>query len=215
MPLLEPSEVVALGLSPKNIPAHKPQTPRKNPQGASQVGAGRVTNYAHTRRGPRNLLSTSSYSSKSDTSTSNSASPTLSTSRFALEAGAEVGSNFEVCIKIPSKRKLAVLQRYERFPDADMATKEARVDIEGMHKKEQEEPVKDGLPKESARETVKPAPASTELEPPTGLVKEDQPGPEEHSKGPNGTSADIHTSDKQPIPEPEAPIVPITSDISL
>ncbi|RVD86521.1 uncharacterized protein DFL_004792 [Arthrobotrys flagrans] len=182
MPLLEPNEVVALGLSPKDIPAHKPRT-RKSLQGAGHVGStgARVTMSQTRRRAPtnhRNLISTSSRSSgksTSNSSPSDSASPTLTASRFAFGAGVEVGSNFEVCIPIPSKRKLAVLQQYERFPDADMATDEeiARVGVEDAQDAGRENP-----------------------------VGENQPEAPEHSDEPNGSSgADIgiDTSDKQPV----------------
>ncbi|KAF3278288.1 hypothetical protein TWF970_004733 [Orbilia oligospora] len=201
MPLLEPSEVVALGLSPKDIPAHKPQTPRK---GAGHVGSStaRVTMaQTSTRRKAlyhRNLISTSSRSSGRSTSNSsssnpnsNSASPTLSTSRLAFGAGARTRSSFEVCIPIPSKREQAVLQRYERFPDADIAT-----DVEII------------------RVGVKDAQEWTQDDP----IGETQPEVLGHSSGPNGlsgTDIDLDMSEKRSTLEPEVPIISIVRDVSL
>ncbi|KAF3088774.1 hypothetical protein TWF569_007630 [Orbilia oligospora] len=199
MPLLEPSEVVALGLSPKDIPAHKPQTPRK---GAGHVGysTARVTMaQTSTRRkalNHRNLISTSSRSSGRSTSNSfssnsNSASPTLSTSRLAFGAGARTGSSFEVCIPIPSKREQAVLQQYERFPDADIATdvEIIRVGVEDAQEWTQDDPI--------------------------GETQPDVPG---HSSGPNGlsgTDIDLDMSEKRSTLEPEVPEVPTVRDVSL
>ncbi|KAK6350159.1 hypothetical protein TWF696_006403 [Orbilia brochopaga] len=145
MPLLEPSEVAALGLSPKDIPAHKRQTssqsgsPSAGRVGRASSSVVTATSSPHTRRGKLNkqlaAVSTSSTSASppivasqattsplASTSTSASASPTAA-SRFTFgTAGGSSGSSFEVCIKVPSKRKHAQLQQYQRFPDADSAT---------------------------------------------------------------------------------------------
>ncbi|KAF3903429.1 hypothetical protein ABW20_dc0101223 [Dactylellina cionopaga] len=135
MPFLDPSEVAALGLSPKDIPAYKSQaSPLRANTSASSVQHYRTRNSSSsvtTRRNNRTSGTTSFTSSGSSTSSASaSASPTLSTSRFTFGSGGETasGSSFEVCIKIPSKRRLVTLQRYERFPDADMATAVTEVD---------------------------------------------------------------------------------------
>ncbi|EPS39225.1 hypothetical protein H072_6999 [Dactylellina haptotyla CBS 200.50] len=132
MPLLEASEVAALGLSPDEFPIFNSSTSspskaaaatrdRRIPQAGGQGGRTAVP----TRRTNRTLTlatTTASMSSRSVSSTSSvSASPTLSASKFHF--GGDDSSNFEVCIQVPSKRKLAVLQQYERFPEADVATK--------------------------------------------------------------------------------------------
>ncbi|KAF3908556.1 hypothetical protein ABW21_db0207739 [Orbilia brochopaga] len=141
MPLLEPSEVAALGLSPKDIPAHKRQTPSQS-ESPSTRRAGRVSSSAtadvsapHTRRGTLSkqlvAVSTSSISASPPLITSQATtSPSASVSASASPtAGSRIsfgtaGSGFEVCIKVPSKRKHAQLQQYQRFPEADtsMAT---------------------------------------------------------------------------------------------
>ncbi|KAK6508252.1 hypothetical protein TWF506_010349 [Arthrobotrys conoides] len=195
MPLLEPSEIVALGLSPEDIPAHKPQTPRKS---AGHIGssAARVTLSQSRRKAAnhRNLISTSSRSSArstSNSSPSDSASPTLSASRLASSAGVEIGSHFEVCIPIPSKRKQAVLQQYERFPDADIATDG---DIVRVGAKD----VEDGAKEDH--------------------IDKAQPEALGHSNGPSGsfgTDIDTDMDEKGPALESEIPIVPIVSDVSL
>ncbi|KAK6512147.1 hypothetical protein TWF481_001039 [Arthrobotrys musiformis] len=197
MPLLEPSEVVALGLSPKDIPAHKAHSPRKSLYGAGQVGskshatAGRVTTHTpHSRR--RNLISTSlptrgsSGRSTSGSSLSGSASPTVS-SGFR--------SGFEVCIPIPSTSKLAVLQQYEKFPEADMATDGVSFAL-----------AVGDVPEEARGESI--AEAQSELPAAENL---------DEANGSSGAgNADVDMNDKQSIvAELEVPIVPIVSDISL
>ncbi|KAK6333408.1 hypothetical protein TWF718_011220 [Orbilia javanica] len=195
MPLLDPSELAALGLSPKDIPAHGSGTPQKN---AGHVGStpARVTMSQPRRQAPnhRSLISTSTRSSKrstSESSISNSASPTLSTSRFAFEAGSEVGSTFEVCIPVPSRRKLAILQQYERFPDADLAASEE-------------------IARPGAENATNVEGKSVSDEIPPGIL-EDSDKPNESS----GTDISLGVNDKEPVLEPEVPIVPIVSDISL
>ncbi|KAK6533436.1 hypothetical protein TWF694_002376 [Orbilia ellipsospora] len=120
MPLLDPSEVAALGLSPKDVPALKHQSPVKKPSRSSNSSK-RIQSASTTplRKTTRTL--TMSMRSPSSSSPSASASPTLSTSKFTFEELGNSG-NFEVRVMVPSKRKLAVLQRYERFPRADLAT---------------------------------------------------------------------------------------------
>ncbi|KAF3928967.1 hypothetical protein AA313_de0210231 [Arthrobotrys entomopaga] len=144
MPLLDPSEVAALGLSPNDVPAlalqhHSPvKTPTRSSNSSKRIQNGGSVTTTPSRKTTR-MLTTSLTSSSSPSA---SASPTLSTSKFTFEE-LSGSSNFEVRVMIPSKRKLAVLQRYERFPRADLATDGSACDEERTEVKRprEEDPV--------------------------------------------------------------------------
>ncbi|EWC48569.1 hypothetical protein DRE_01791 [Drechslerella stenobrocha 248] len=129
MPLLDPSEVEALGLSPKDIPAYKHQTsPQRSASSGAQVGhRANVTAFSSSHTRPRNQhlskalrpYSSSLAGSLTQHAPASPSSASSASQYSSIIAGNNTSGAFEVCIKIPSKRKHAQLRQYKHFPGAD------------------------------------------------------------------------------------------------